>query len=1111
LDPARSFEDQGFGHDIKEFNFLWRYMLVPRTLKDPVAIDILFCQMCSAVTSGRVVVSEAESFRLASLIMQVETGSHDFRLQKHDEADLALYCRLLPWRYLKLHDPLYLQQRVFSLQARFYGMDALEARISALSLIFNSSLFGLEFLRATYCEREELLVDVAVAGEGFYVFRGSGHFSPSHTYASSKTLFMEPSSVWSKGEIRRASKGVLKLSKLDSHKESARLSVTSPWSDLIACYDWSMIASIAADAEGKTLKLGLESETNPTASFHFATPCAAAIASQLQQLKRFHTELGMTSHSEQSLQASRRTSFLDSATVGDSPVLPPEALPVVEGGHFELKDLEGHKEPSSPVSVPASPKYAPTDPALMDFSAHAKLFCFVPGERFEVGVCVKAVEALKLEYMSCCLRRKAAPIELLLRQLDMCMDADITLDSLCLHACNLETSTLEDVSSALEKALCPWDSIEGRPPGWLDGIGLSSLDLSRNALQAGSVKVLCHVFEILRDRLRHVVLSECKISSEKVFATLVDGLLLLDDLESLDISGNGLTDKCGSLLATLLQRSPKLVILNLSRNRLGEKALDLYGKELGPSQLTRLDLSDNRVSVTGCRELCSGIIAAQTITNLDLRNTGLTSKNVEALSSMIAGCNSLLSINLSQNKLKEDFGLGIAGGLKANSSITSLDIRDNLIGNKGFLAICTALKTATNVLTLHVDSNGIDDDCVSACMRTLSYNRGLRRITLLRNKLSLRSMGMLTNLDLSRRLISVSDENFQRTLMSFSMADCIDLAHIEVEEAYSGLHLNFPLNEDSVRCLVEYLRSGKTLSRKYVYQILVESKKILLSQPNVLYLQCTDVDENEKMLTIVGDIHGQFFDLMEMFTVTGEPSQQNRFVFNGDFVDRGSNSVEVVLTLLAYQILYPSSVFLLRGNHECRNINSIYGFEQEIAFKYNDEGLFGLFNEVFQHLPLCAIVNSLALVLHGGLFSQNGIKISDLEKLNRASESEEFGLLADMLWSDPQQIMGRAHSPRGAGILFGPDITKMFLEENGLTLLIRSHEVCKKGYAVEHDGMVITVFSAPNYCGQVGNSGAVVRLESDMIPKFLTFEASKTQGKKKFGSPGLQKLMGYFQ
>lgn len=202
---------------------------------------------------------------------------------------------------------------------------------------------------------------------------------------------------------------------------------------------------------------------------------------------------------------------------------------------------------------------------------------------------------------------------------------------------------------------------------------------------------------------------------------------------------------------------------------------------------------------------------------------------------------------------------------------------------------------------------------------------------------------------------------------------------------------------------------------------------------------------------------GQFFDLLEIFRLNGFPSETHSYLFNGDFVDRGSWSTEVALTLYAYKMLYPKLFFLNRGNHETDDMNRMYGFEGECRAKYT-ERVFKIFSESFSALPLATLIGKKFFVLHGGLFSKDEISLDDVRKLNRHKQRQpgQSGLMMEMLWTDPQPTPGRGPSKRGVGMQFGPDVTKRFCEKNGLEAVIRSHEVRMEGYEVEHDGKCIT-------------------------------------------------------
>ncbi|XP_020884516.1 serine/threonine-protein phosphatase 5 isoform X1 [Arabidopsis lyrata subsp. lyrata] len=308
----------------------------------------------------------------------------------------------------------------------------------------------------------------------------------------------------------------------------------------------------------------------------------------------------------------------------------------------------------------------------------------------------------------------------------------------------------------------------------------------------------------------------------------------------------------------------------------------------------------------------------------------------------------------------------------------------------------------------------------------------------------------------------------------------------KVEPQYSGARIEGEeVTLDFVKTMLEDFKNQKTLHKRYAYQIVLQTRQILLALPSLVDIPVP----NGKHITVCGDVHGQFYDLLNIFELNGLPSEENPYLFNGDFVDRGSFSVEIILTLFAFKCMCPSSIYLARGNHESKSMNKIYGFEGEVRSKLSEKFV-DLFAEVFCYLPLAHVINGKVFVVHGGLFSVDGVKLSDISAIDRFCEPPEEGLMCELLWSDPQPLPGRGPSKRGVGLSFGGDVTKRFLEDNNLDLLVRSHEVKDEGYEVEHDGKLITVFSAPNYCDQMGNKGAFIRFEApDMKPNIVTFSA----------------------
>lgn len=267
---------------------------------------------------------------------------------------------------------------------------------------------------------------------------------------------------------------------------------------------------------------------------------------------------------------------------------------------------------------------------------------------------------------------------------------------------------------------------------------------------------------------------------------------------------------------------------------------------------------------------------------------------------------------------------------------------------------------------------------------------------------------------------------------------------------------------------------------------------------------------NNNKINIIGDLHGSLLDLLHILDEAGLPSEINKFVFNGDFVDRGDNSVEVMTLLLTLLIVYPDYVVLNRGNHEDMAVNRVYGFQNECCSKY-DELTYGMFNEIFRYLPLFTIINDTIFIVHGGLFHDPDVKIQDLDNIDRidycpvpaisypentvnlcpddARKEYLKQLQRDALWSDPTCEAGLTKNNRGAGVQFGPDIANKFMENNNISMIIRSHECCRTGfefpYSIDPESsigvpMLCTLFSASNYCNG-DNQGAYITIFSHVI------------------------------
>ncbi|KAL3763701.1 hypothetical protein ACHAWU_008023 [Discostella pseudostelligera] len=348
--------------------------------------------------------------------------------------------------------------------------------------------------------------------------------------------------------------------------------------------------------------------------------------------------------------------------------------------------------------------------------------------------------------------------------------------------------------------------------------------------------------------------------------------------------------------------------------------------------------------------------------------------------------------------------------------------------------------------------------------------------------------------------------------VSVPLSDTFKPESIAIEKSYDGPHPNqqlLTLDEielessffqpgklprDFVLASLEHFKNQKVIHKRYVAHLLISAKHYYEQMPSLLEIPIPKVgpDINDPTvlprLTVCGDTHGQFYDVLHIFELNGLPSENNPYLFNGDFVDRGSFSVEVILTFLLFKMSNPQCIHLHRGNHETKNMNKIYGFEGEVKAKYDDK-IFDLFLEVFSYMPLASVVGDKVFVTHGGLPTDPGVTLSDIRKIKRGCEPPNSGLMSDLLWADPQPFPGKSPSKRGVGYSFGPDITESFLNLNDLQLLVRSHEVKDEGYLVEHGGKTITVFSAPNYCDSMGNKGAFIHFEENCEPKFTQYEA----------------------
>ena len=211
----------------------------------------------------------------------------------------------------------------------------------------------------------------------------------------------------------------------------------------------------------------------------------------------------------------------------------------------------------------------------------------------------------------------------------------------------------------------------------------------------------------------------------------------------------------------------------------------------------------------------------------------------------------------------------------------------------------------------------------------------------------------------------------------------------------------------------------------------------------------------------------------------------------GDFVDRGYNSVETMTMLLLLKARYPHRITLLRGNHESRQITQVYGFYDECQRKYGNANPWKYCTELFDWCPLAALVDGEVLCVHGGL-SPDVRTIDQMRLIDRKMEIPHEGAFCDLMWSDPDEIDTWAVSPRGAGWLFGNQVTQEFNSINGLQLICRAHQLVQEGYKYMFNEGLVTVWSAPNYCYRCGNVAAILQLDDKLERDFKIFREVDT-------------------
>ena len=270
---------------------------------------------------------------------------------------------------------------------------------------------------------------------------------------------------------------------------------------------------------------------------------------------------------------------------------------------------------------------------------------------------------------------------------------------------------------------------------------------------------------------------------------------------------------------------------------------------------------------------------------------------------------------------------------------------------------------------------------------------------------------------------------------------------------------------------LEDLKKLKCLPEKDLKELCEKAKEIFIEESNVQNVSAPVI--------ICGDIHGQIYDLLELFKKGGD-IPNSRYIFMGDYVDRGYNGVEVLELLLALKIKYPEHITLLRGNHESRQICFAYGFYEEITRKYGNANAWEYFTDLFDYLPLAALVEGKIFCVHGGL-SPYISTIDQIRLINRKMEIPREGVFCDLMWSDPDDIETWIISCRGAGWIYGWKVVDEFTHINNLELICRAHQLVMEGFKYWFEKKnLCTVWSAPNYCYRCGNKASILKISSDL-------------------------------
>lgn len=343
-------------------------------------------------------------------------------------------------------------------------------------------------------------------------------------------------------------------------------------------------------------------------------------------------------------------------------------------------------------------------------------------------------------------------------------------------------------------------------------------------------------------------------------------------------------------------------------------------------------------------------------------------------------------------------------------------------------------------------------------------------------KIKSKSLTKVSNIKPKTKIKSNSFDEFIKKLLKFNLLE--SCARQKLDDDDAPFRLNIPIGIIEILCL-------KTFD-------------LFSKESNLLEL--------ESPFYIFGDIHGQYSDLLRFLEMIELPPK-TKLLFLGDYVDRGENSLEVICLLFSLKIKFPNHVYLLRGNHECSDLNNAYGFKDECIERYNYKDgnhIWREINKSFNMLPICSILNKKIFCVHGGI-SPHIENIKQINEINRNCCIPDKGILCDFTWSDPKKQKSKWNdNDRGCSYTFNEKASDDFMKKLNIELVIRAHQVVDNGFQFFNDKKVVTIFSAPNYCGDLGNTASIMKINEKLECSFLSLKPI-SKNKKKYRSKSASK------